>query len=252
MSAATDTMPICKAEAKDRLIVALDVPSADDALKIVDEIGSNVGAFKIGLELFTSSGPDFVRRLCGEGHRIFLDLKFHDIPNTVAGAVLSASRLGVWMMNVHCLGGKEMLLRAKDALDSVDHKGNFGKPLLIGVTILTSHGENDLSFIGLANKIDENVERLSMLAKDCGLDGVVASAHEAAMIRRNIPDQSFSIVTPGIRPLNATLDDQTRVLTMAEAIRSGADHVVVGRPITRSADRIKAIEQILEGVEITD
>jgi len=236
-------------QAKDRIIVALDVATAAEAREIVTELGDSVGAFKIGSQLFTSAGPDFVRELTAAGHRIFLDLKFHDIPNTVANAALEAARLGVWMLNVHALGGGEMMKRTADAVRSVSEREGLTRPLVIAVTVLTSSDDATLREVGIDAMPEEQVVRLAKIAADCGLDGVVASPNEVRAIREAVPGTDFSIVTPGIRPLSATIDDQKRVTTIAEAFANGSSYVVIGRQILEAADRRAAVGKLVEEAE---
>lgn len=237
---------------RDRIIVALDVESVDTALGVVNELASSVGAFKIGLQLFTSAGPAFIRRLCDEGHRIFLDLKFHDIPNTVALASVEASRLGVWMFNVHAAGGGEMMKRTRDAVTETCERETLAVPKIIAVTVLTSSDSNVLIETGIESDMEKQVVNLARLASEYGMDGVVASAREAAVIRTTIK-QTFLVVTPGIRPASATIDDQRRVTTAADAVAKGADYLVVGRPITRAADMREAALAIANEIaEISD
>jgi len=224
---------------KDKIIVALDVGSASAAHWIVGELAGSVGAFKVGLQLFTSAGPGFVRRLCDEGHRIFLDLKFHDIPNTVAMASVEAARLGVWMFNVHASGGSEMMKRAQDEMNETCERESLVRPKIIAVTVLTSSDSNVLLETGIENDMEKQVVKLAQLTAEYGLDGVVASAREAAAIRTTIKPP-FLVVTPGIRPASATIDDQRRVTTAADAIACGADYIVVGRPITQAANMREA------------
>ncbi len=226
--------------ARDKLIVALDVPTAADARSVAAELDGSVGAFKIGLQLFTAEGPDLVREFVDSGKRIFLDLKFHDIPNTVAMASVEALKMGVWMVNVHVSGGGEMMARAvRDAKEYAENKG-IPMPLIIGVTVLTSSGTPGAA--------DERAVDMALAAEEAGLNGVVASAHEAAAIRANAKNSDFVIVTPGIRPSGATNDDQARVMTPEAAIRAGADHIVVGRPILNSKDRAAAARAIVEEI----
>lgn len=231
---------------KDKIIVALDVPTADDALSIVNELNGHVGAFKVGLQLFTSAGPDLVRKLVNTGSKIFLDLKFHDIPNTVAKATVEAARLGAWMFNVHASGGSEMMRQVSNDVGETCEIEGFVKPLIIAVTVLTSSNNETLKEIGVEWETQPQVLRLAELTAKCGLDGVVASPLEIAPIRAQIASKEFVIVTPGIRPASATKDDQKRVMTPAEAVQAGADHLVIGRPITAASDRLKAVEQIVE------
>jgi orotidine-5'-phosphate decarboxylase len=235
------------ADVKEKIIVALDVDDPAKARDIVDELHAEVGAFKIGLQLFTHAGASFVQELAGRGLKIFLDLKFHDIPNTVAAASVEAARLGVWMFNMHALGGTEMMRRAAGETRETCVKENLKPPCIIGVTVLTSSVEQTLSATGIAGGVDEQVKRLARLTHDSGLDGVVASAREASMIRETIDDRGFLIVTPGVRPAgsNATNDDQRRVMTPEAAISAGADYLVIGRPITAAPDRRQAVRDII-------
>lgn len=229
---------------KERIIVALDVPTANEAREIVSELRSEVGAFKVGSQLFTSAGPDLVREFTESGCKIFLDLKFHDIPNTVANAAVEAARLGVWMLNVHTLGGSEMMKRTVDEVRLVCERQNITRPLVIGVTILTSSGQSTIEEVGIDFPLETQILRLAKLAADSGLDGVVASPHEVAAIRGSISPPNFQIITPGIRQF-ATNDDQKRVKTFNEAIKDGADYAVIGRPIIQAKDRIEAVRQII-------
>ena len=223
--------------ARDRLIVALDVPQAEPARELVDRLEGHVGMYKIGSQLFTAAGPGFVQEIVGRGEKVFLDLKFHDIPNTVAGAVSSASRLGVSLVDVHGLGGRAMLEAAVGALPAM-------KTRLLAITILTSHDEDSLDQVGVNGGVTDSVERLALLARDAGLDGVVASPHEVELIRAACgPD--FLIVTPGIRPAGAAAGDQVRAATPARALSAGADYLVVGRPITSAEDPTTAADAIV-------
>lgn len=237
---------------KDKIIVALDVPTSADALAIVDELKDSVGAFKVGLQLFTCAGPDLVRGLVKANAKIFLDLKFHDIPNTVAKASVEAARLGVWMFNVHASGGSEMMKAASQEVGEVCEREGLDRPLIIAVTVLTSSNNDTLSEIGITGEIQQQVLSLAELTAKCGLDGVVSSPQEIEPIRALVASKEFVIVTPGIRPASATKDDQKRVMTPAEAVQVGADHLVIGRPITAAPDRIKAVEQILEEITTGD
>jgi orotidine-5'-phosphate decarboxylase len=231
-------------EARDRLIVALDIESAAEARRLVGELKEFAGAFKVGLQLFTAVGPSFVRELCEEGINVFLDLKFHDIPNTVAKAGIEAARLGVWMFNVHASGGNEMMRATVSEVSAFCEKQGVVRPKIIGVTVLTSSADDTLRQIGIEASAADQVSRLVRLAKNAGLDGVVASPLESEHIRNEMgPD--FTIVTPGVRPTNASNDDQKRVMTPSDAIRAGADHLVVGRPITAAADPVAAAHEIL-------
>lgn len=227
-----------------RIIVALDYPSAEEAERFLSRARPEQCRLKVGLELYTAAGPDFVRRLIGRGFDVFLDLKFHDIPTTVARACQGAAALGVWMVNVHCLGGARMLRAARDAV-----KATTPRPILLGVTILTSHAGHDLAELGFSDGVDTSVARLAGMAYDSGLDGVVCSAHEAAVLRARF-GAGFVLVTPGIRPAGAKSGDQTRVMPPREAVRSGADYLVIGRPVTQAADpaaALAAIHRELEG-----
>lgn len=225
-------------ENRSRIIVALDFPREEDALKLVERLDPLRCRLKVGKEMFTRSGPQLVEKLVTKGFDVFLDLKFHDIPNTVAGACRSAAELGVWMINVHTLGGRKMMEAARDAVEK-----SATKPLLIGVTILTSMGQDDIAEVGLAGSPADNVRRLAGLAQDSGLDGVVCSPKEVAMLRENI-GREFSLVTPGIRPAWSEKGDQTRITTPADAISLGSDYLVIGRPITGAEDPLKALDMI--------
>jgi orotidine-5'-phosphate decarboxylase len=213
-----------------RLIVALDYSDAAEALALAARLDPALCRVKVGSELFTSAGPGLVEELGRRGFQVFLDLKFHDIPNTVAQACLAAARLGVWMVNVHALGGRRMMAAAREALDR-----SAAPPKLVAVTILTSLEGTELAEAGLEGEPEAVVLRLARLARDGGLDGAVCSAREAAPLRREM-GAGFCLVTPGIRPAGAATDDQSRVTTPRDAIRAGADYLVVGRPITRAVD----------------
>lgn len=218
-----------------RVIVALDYANARDAIAVARRLDPLACRVKVGKELFTAAGPAVVDELHALGHDVFLDLKFHDIPNTVAGACRAAAALGVWMVNVHALGGRRMLLAAREAIDMVPGR----RPLLIAVTVLTSMDELDLADIGIDVPVAEQVSRLALLAEDCALDGVVCSARES-MLLAQLRRPGFVLVTPGIRPVDhvagTVADDQRRVVTPAEAIRAGSTYLVIGRPITAAAD----------------
>ena len=234
-----------KINAKDKLIVALDVDSADRALGLFDDLIDEVGMFKIGLQLFTAAGPDIVRQIVVRGGRVFLDLKFHDIPNTVAAAGIEATRLGVSIFNVHASGGPEMLKRTAAAVAEVAGREGLKRPKVIAVTLLTSLDPASLKELGINEEPSTVVARLARLAADCALDGVVASPREIGVIRQTISDRDFLIVTPGIRSSNDPSDDQKRTLTAAEAISAGADYLVVGRPILNSEDPIAAARKVV-------
>lgn len=231
---------------KDRLIVALDVPDADRALALADALAGAVGAVKVGLELYAVAGPELVRRIAQAGHRVFLDLKFHDIPNTVAGAVHAASQLGAFMLNVHIAGGRAMLDAAARAVQAATNETDR-RPLLIGVTVLTSLGDDDLAQLGISGTALDAVVRYAVLAKECALDGVVASAREASAIKAACGDD-FLVVTPGIRPAGSGVADQKRVVTPADAVNAGADYLVVGRPIHGASDPRAAAETIVDQI----
>jgi orotidine-5'-phosphate decarboxylase len=234
-----------------RIIVPLDVPAAAQALALADTLRGEVGGFKVGKELFTAAGPDVVRALVAKGDRVFLDLKYHDIPNTVAGAVRSASQLGVWMLNVHASGGRPMMEAARRAAD--EHGGPSGAaPLVIAVTVLTSLDGATLASVGVAGSPLDQVVMLARLAQTARLDGVVASPRETAAIREACgPD--FLIVTPGIRGGTASSgpDDQQRTLTPAEAVAAGSSYLVIGRPITGAPDPVTAARRIASEIEVT-
>ncbi len=230
------------------ILAALDVATADDALHVADRIRPHVGGLKIGSQLFTAEGPPLVRSLVARGDRIFLDLKFHDIPNTVAEAVRSASSLGVWMLNVHASGGVKMMRAARQAAeDAADGRGD--RPLVIAVTVLTSFDEDGFRAIGVHRPIAAQVEALAAMAQDAGLDGVVASPHEIAAIRARC-GSDFQIVTPGIRtgPVPPG-DDQARTLSAIDAVRAGATYLVIGRPILRAPDSAQAAAEIAASLQ---
>ena len=228
-------------KARDRLIVALDVPKAEAARALVDRLAGHVGMFKVGSQLFTAAGPDLVHEIVGRGEKVFLDLKFHDIPNTVAGAVASASRLGVSFIDVHGLGGRAMMEAGVGALPAMGTR-------LLAITILTSHDEDTLGEIGVNGSMADSVRRLAQLAKEAGTDGVVASPHEVALVREAC-GTDFLIVTPGIRPAGVAKGDQARAATPAAALAAGADYIVVGRPITEATDPAAAADAIVREME---
>lgn len=221
-----------------RVVVALDFDGTPAALAMARRLDPRLCKLKIGKELFVHAGPELVRALVGEGYQVFLDLKFHDIPNTVAKACQAAAHLGVWMINVHASGGMRMLEAAREALS-----GFAEPPKLIAVTVLTSMSEEDLRQIGLNVAPEIQVSRLARLARQAGLDGVVCSAREAEMLRREI-GRDFLLVTPGIRPAGSDAGDQRRILTPSQAIRAGADYLVVGRPITQAENPAIALQAI--------
>ncbi len=221
-----------------RIIVALDYPEAAPALALAERLDPTLCGLKVGKELFVAAGPQLVQGLVHRGYRVFLDLKFHDIPNTVAQACKAAARLGVWMLNVHASGGLTMMRAAREALEALN-----SRPRLIAVTVLTSLGRQDLAQIGLDIAPEEQVLRLARLTRAAGLDGVVCSAREAGILRREL-GQDFLLVTPGIRPAGISADDQQRVLTPIQALHAGADYLVVGRPITRAPDPVAALQSL--------
>ena len=227
----------------DKLILALDVKEEAQALAWADRLHDKVGFFKIGKQLFTSAGPTVVRETTKRGGHVFLDLKFHDIPNTVAAASIEAVRLGVKMFNVHALGGYEMMARAAEATHKEAEKLGIEKPILIAVTILTSTDEPGLKEVGILEPIKDEVRRLARLAQKAGLNGVVASPQEIRLVKESC-GSDFVVVTPGVRPAFASLDDQKRVMTPYEAVKAGADYLVVGRPITNAEDPVKAADLI--------
>jgi orotidine-5'-phosphate decarboxylase len=221
-----------------RLIVALDFAQRRPAVELVAQLSPTWCRLKIGKELFTRAGPAFVEQLANQGFEIFLDLKFHDIPNTVAAACAQAADMGVWMINVHASGGRRMMQAARARLESIANR-----PLLIGVTVLTSMERADLEEIGIHDEPVNQVTRLARLTQQSGLDGVVCSPLEAAILRAEL-GEDFFLVTPGVRPLTALQDDQRRVMTPAQAVAAGADYLVIGRPITGAADPLAALQRI--------
>ncbi|MBP8770653.1 MAG: orotidine-5'-phosphate decarboxylase [Thiopseudomonas sp.] len=221
------------------IVVALDFPSEAQALALAERLNPQQCRLKVGKELFTRCGPKVVEGLHALGFEVFLDLKFHDIPNTTAMAVKAAAELGVWMVNVHCSGGLKMMQACREVLEQ--HNGNT--PLLIGVTVLTSMEQSDLAGIGLDIAPQQQVLRLAGLAEQAGLDGLVCSAQEAALLKKQWP--AGQLVTPGIRPAGSAQDDQKRILTPTQAMRAGSDYLVIGRPITQAADPAQALSDIL-------
>ena len=232
----------------DKLIVALDFSSLAEAEKAVKKISPLVNTFKVGKELFTSAGPEAIRMIHSHKGRVFLDLKFHDIPNTVGSACEAAAALGVFMLNVHALGGKTMMYHAMQAVHKVANEKKIAPPKVIGVTVLTSLTDLDLKEVGIKKKITQEVKDLALLTKSCGLDGVVASGQEIEAIRK-VAGKDFLIVTPGVRPIWAAHGDQKRVMTPKEAVALGADYIVVGRPITQHPQPLVAVEKILKEIE---
>lgn len=227
-----------------KLILALDVPDLDHAIEIADKLGGYIDIFKVGLELYSVAGPAVVKELHKRGHKVFLDLKFHDIPTTVARAGVAVARQGVFMFNVHASGGLDMMKKCRDEVVNVCLKENLARPRIIAVTVLTSMSQDVLkSEIGIQHSLNTHVRHLSGLALKSGLDGVVASGREAVMIKGHCGDK-FLIVTPGIRPSWAAPDDQNRTMTPKEAVRAGADYLVAGRAVLNHPDPAKAIERI--------
>ena len=236
-------------DAKDKLIVALDVENANQALRLFDSLHDSVGMFKIGMQLFTAAGPDVVRQIVSHGGRVFLDLKYHDIPNTVAMAAIEATRLGVALFNIHASGGREMMKRTVDAVAEIAARENLAKPKILGVTVLTSIDQETLRQIGVDEEPAVVVRRLASLAQASGLDGVVASAQEIRVVRDSVAQADFLIVTPGIRAASGEAHDQRRTMTAAEAIGAGADYLVVGRPILQAADPARAAEAFVNEID---
>jgi orotidine-5'-phosphate decarboxylase len=234
--------------AKDKLIVALDLPSAAAAAQLAEKLRGRAGLFKVGSELFTAEGPVLVHYLVANGIKVFLDLKFHDIPNTVRAATREATRMGVSMLNVHASGGRAMMAAAAESAREASSALRMSRPLVLGVTVLTSLASEDLKEIGIGGGPEDAVERLARLAQSAGLDGVVASPREIAAIRRACGPH-FVIVTPGIRPATAEVNDQARIATPASAVQAGADFLVVGRPITAALDPAAAAEAIVAEME---
>jgi orotidine-5'-phosphate decarboxylase len=234
-------------KAHERILVALDTPNAGWARELVQELSGDVGGFKIGLELFTAHGPSIVREVRDAGSRVFLDLKMHDIPNTVAGGAAAAARLGVSFLTVHALGGPEMIRRGTDAAAEAAEKAGHRPPVILAVTVLTSHDEADLKTLGLAGPCQDAVVRLAAMASEARAGGIVCSALEVARVQQVFP--AGIRVVPGIRPAFASRDDQARVATPASAIADGADRVVIGRPITRADDPVAAARAIAREIE---
>lgn len=222
-----------------KVVVALDFAKQNEALSFIDKIQPQDCKLKVGKEMFTHFGPEFVTTLTRRGFDVFLDLKFHDIPNTVAKAVSAAADLGVWMVNVHASGGSKMMNQAKLALETYGEDA----PLLIAVTVLTSMSQDDLIELGINRTPEEHVLSLAKLTKQSGLDGVVCSAQEAKMLKQNL-GQDFKLVTPGIRPVGASVDDQKRIMTPPQAISLGVDYLVIGRPITKAENPHSVLQEI--------
>jgi len=230
-------------DAAPQVLVALDFANPMRALALADRLDPLMCGLKVGKEMFVVAGPEPVRWMIERGFNVFLDLKFHDIPNTVAQACAAATRLGVWMIDVHAAGGRDMLAAARQAVRETSNARGTRRPWLIGVTVLTSLGEESLREIGFADGVEQGATRLARLTQDCGLDGVVCSAREAATLRAAC-GSGFQLVTPGIRPAGATPDDQARVITPEAAVANGADYLVIGRPITQAPDPVAALAAI--------
>jgi len=226
------------------VIVALDFPSKKETMQLVDKLEPTLCRLKVGKELFTRCGPALVKQLVDKNFDVFLDLKYHDIPNTVAKACVSAAELGVWMLNVHALGGEKMMATAKQALES---NSNSDSPHLIAVTWLTSSGQTELDALGINMTPQEMVSRLAIMTQNAGLDGVVCSAQEAPMLRQSM-NKNFLLVTPGIRPADASQDDQCRIVTPEKAMQDGSSYLVIGRPITQAAEPYKALKEIVNSL----
>jgi orotidine-5'-phosphate decarboxylase len=236
-------MPEDKPMPDPRIIVALDFANPMRALALADRLDPTACALKVGKALFVIAGPEPVRWMVGRGFRVFLDLKFHDIPNTVAQACAAATRLGVWMLNVHAAGGRAMLDAAREAVASAAAEEGRARPLLIAVTVLTSLADGDLNALGIADTAAQHALKLARLTAERGLDGVVCSAAEAPALRAALPS-AFKLVTPGIRPAGSAANDQARIITPEAAIANGADYLVIGRPITQAADPVAALAAI--------
>lgn len=230
--------------ADSRLIVALDYPGFEEMKDTVEKLGDSISHYKVGMELYYSAGPAAIRYLTEQGKQVFLDLKLHDIPNTVAGSSAALTRLGVFMFNVHASGGQAMMSAAVESSTIQAQQLGMKRPLLIAVTVLTSINQNEWTNLGHAAAIAEQVVHLAVLAKESGMDGVVASAQEAAAIRQACGPE-FHIVTPGIRPVWAAVNDQSRITTPADALKAGASFLVVGRPITAAENPVEAASKII-------
>jgi len=229
-----------------RILVALDYRNTDAALFLVDRLDPSLCGLKVGKELFTAAGPVFVRELVKRNFSVFLDLKFHDIPNTVSGAVAAAADLGVWMLNVHASGGKAMMEAARKSLESFGPR----RPLITAVTVLTSFTDENLRDVGVQRTVQQQVSALALMAEQSGLDGVVCSAQEAALLKKE-RRAGFMLVTPGIRLENSPQDDQQRIVTPRQAIQQGADYLVIGRPVTQSADPLQSLRSIVKDISYT-
>jgi orotidine-5'-phosphate decarboxylase len=227
-----------------KIVVALDYPDAKSALKLAEILDPALCKVKVGKELFTAAGPALIEALVEKNFKVFLDLKFHDIPNTVAKACEAATKLGVWMLNVHASGGSAMM---QAAMEGVNKGATTNRPFLIAVTVLTSMNQSSLAEIGINSSVEDHVFKLAKLTHSSGLDGVVCSAQEAKLLRTHLNDD-FLLVTPGIRPINASKDDQSRIVTPQDALGNGASYLVIGRPITQAPEPLKALEAILDSI----
>lgn len=229
------------------VIVALDFSEQKQVMAFVEQIRPGSCRLKVGKELFTTAGPDLVRQLVNTGFDVFLDLKFHDIPNTVGKACAAAADLGVWMMNVHATGGRKMMEAARHALDAAGNE----RPLLVAVTVLTSMADSDLKEIGVSDNAASQVKRLATLTQQAGLDGVVCSPQEVQILNKSLGD-SFVLVTPGIRPAGSDVGDQKRIMTPSDAINAGSHYLVIGRPVTQADDPVKMLDKINSEIGFTD
>ena len=233
---------------KNPLVVALDVDHADQALSLVDQLSGIAGMFKVGKQLFTGAGPDVVRKIIARGEHVFLDLKFHDIPNTVAKAGVQAVHLGVSVFNLHALGGSVMMRTTVESVKEVSEREKITPPHILGVTVLTSHSQDTLNEVGIVREMEDEVVTLAQLCEASGLDGVVASPQEIVQIKRAVSRANFVILTPGVRPRGAASHDQSRIMSPAEAIGAGANFIVIGRPITGASDPVEAANSILSEI----
>jgi orotidine-5'-phosphate decarboxylase len=235
--------------AKEKLIVALDVETVDEARRLVDSLKGVVGMFKIGSQLFTAAGPELVREIIRAGEKVFLDLKFHDIPNTVAAAGVEAARLGVSIFNVHAAGGLQTMERTAEAVADVVAREKLPRPSIVAVTVLTSSRDATLKDVGVNSTTEEVVRRLARLTDAAGLDGVVASPREVEIVRSAVTRGDFIVITPGIRMADASRDDQERITTPRAAVLAGSDYLVVGRPIIKAANPARAAAQIIDEMD---
>ena len=246
----TQTLRTPHSALRNSLVVALDVDTAAQALTLVEQLRGVAGMFKVGKQLFTAAGPDIVRQIIALGESVFLDLKFHDIPNTVAKAGIEAARLGVSIFNVHASGGSQMLRTVAQEVAAAADKEGLARPLILGVTVLTSQTPEAFAELGIARSLAEQVIHLAKMCDAAGLDGVVASPHEIAPLRQAVANPNFVVLTPGVRPAGAALNDQARVMTPGEAMQAGASFLVVGRPIIAANDPRAAAEKIIEEIEL--